>query len=278
MRVGGTVGAVVEPLCTNELIEAVLACKEENLPFAIVGRGSNTIFGDHPEEFVVIRSIGVDALRISAGGRIRAGCGTSLSALCLCAAREGLAGLSFASGIPGTVGGGVLMNAGAYEGSLADVIETVTVFDIESGKIRTLFNNELSFSYRYCDLQQKRAVILSAVLHLPHKAEPGEIFAEMRAVAERRRCSQPLDLPNAGSVFRRSDPNVPLSKMLDHLGLKGMTVGGARVSEKHAGFIVNAGGATAQDVRTLIQSIQAIVKKECGFLPIPEVRFIPEEV
>ena len=121
-------------------------------------------------------------------------------------------------------------------------------------------------------------MILSAVLHLPCKAEPSEIFAEMRAVAEQRRRSQPLDLPNAGSVFRRPEPHVPLSQTLDRLGLKGLTVGGARVSEKHAGFIVNVGGATARDVRTLIESIQDIVKNQCGFLPIPEVRFIPEEL
>ena len=278
IRVGGAVAAVVEPLCADELIRAVSACLEGELQFAVIGKGSNLILSDDLSSTVLIRTTALDTVRVLSRGRILGACGASLSSLSYAAARGGMAGLSFAAGIPGTLGGGVWMNAGAYGRSLSDAVEQVTVFDLEGGNVRTIFNHELGFSYRYCRLQQEKSIILSATLCLPEQAAPESIFAEMHRLSAQRRSTQPLDLPSAGSVFRRPSSTCALSAILDRLGLKGLSVGGAAVSLKHAGFIVNTGTATARDVRALIQKIQTIVENDCGFRPTPEVRFIPEEL
>jgi UDP-N-acetylmuramate dehydrogenase len=192
-------------------------------------------------------------------------------------AKKGLSGLEFAWGIPGTVGGAVFMNAGAGGRSMEDVVATADIYDVEKRKIRTLINLELGFSYRFSNIQRNKAILLSANLHIQERKEPQVILAKMYEFAKHRRLTQPLDLPSAGSAFKRHCAQKPLSRELDRLGLKGLAVGGACVSEKHAGFIVNRGGATASDVRRLISIIQDTVKKDMGFEPKPELRFIPEE-
>lgn len=277
-RIGGPVAALIEPVCMGELERAIAACTAEGLPFAVIGRGTNLLIDDGAVDMALIRTTHLDGIRELANGRLLVHCGASLGVLCQRAASLGLSGMEFASGIPGTLGGAVCMNAGAHGKAMSDTVEKVTALDIQSGKIQTLFNHQLSLSYRNSVFQQKNMVLLSAVLRFDALADPAVIQAEMAALSAKRRRTQPLEFPSAGSVFKRPDPAYPLSAELDRLGLKGMRVGGAAVSDKHAGFIVNAGGATAADVRALIQSLQNIVKEKLGFVPIPEIRFIPEEI
>lgn len=276
-RIGGVARLVVEPRCIGELIDVVACCEQQGISYAVIGRGSNVLFDDGEIETVLIRTVGLDAIRVEENGRVRADCGASLGALTKLAAREGLIGIGFACGIPGTVGGALFMNAGAHGKSILDVTESVQIWDADKREIKTLFNDQLNNSYRKSVFQAKKAVILQATLCLEAGGDPTAIAAEMRELLKRRNATQPTDLPSAGSVFRRPAPDVPLSKILDELGLKGRRVGGAMVSPKHAGFIVNDGGATAKDVRTLMWEIQNIVERERGFRPCPELRSIPED-
>jgi UDP-N-acetylmuramate dehydrogenase len=218
----------------------------------------------------------LDAVQFLSDGRVRALCGAPLGKLSTLAAREGYSGLGFAAGIPGTLGGAVLMNAGTGVGSMSDVVESVEILFPDAREIKTLFNNELNYSYRNCRLQGKNAVILSAALKLKSGFDPDALLGEIRALNLARKLSQPLDLPSAGSVFKRPSPDIAISKIIDELGFKGRRIGGAEVSKKHAGFIVNLGGATSKDVRALIEEIQNTVEREKGFRPISEIRFIPE--
>lgn len=276
-RIGGTVRLLIEPQCIGELVCVADRCTRLQLPYAVIGRGSNILFGDGCIETVLIRTVALDAVRILENGRICADCGVSLSALTLRAASAGLGGLAFACGIPGTVGGALYMNAGAHGSSILDLVESVLVWDAEDGNIKTLFNDKLNNSYRNSIFQEKKMLVLQTVLQLKTDCDPQQIHAQMRALQERRRATQPIGMPSAGSTFRRPSPEICLSKILDDLGLKGMQVGGAAVSPKHAGFIVNNGGATARDVRLLVERIQNIVEREKGFRPIPEIRLIPED-
>ena len=276
-RIGGTACLLVEPQCIGELICTAQHCTRLRLPYAVIGRGSNILFGDGRIKTVLIRTVALDAVRLLENGRVRADCGASLSALTSFAASAGLGGLAFACGIPGTVGGALYMNAGAHGSSILDLVESVSVWDASVGKIKTLFNDQLNNSYRNSIFQKENILILQAVLRLQPDCDPQQIRAEMGALREHRRATQPIGIPSAGSAFRRPSPEICLSKMLDELGLKGMQVGGAAVSPKHAGFIVNNGGATARDVRMLIERIQNIVEREKGFRPIPEIRLIPED-
>ncbi|MBQ8341495.1 MAG: UDP-N-acetylmuramate dehydrogenase [Clostridia bacterium] len=277
-RIGGPIAAVIEPLCLGELLRAIAVCQQEKIPFVVIGRGSNLLFGDGHMELVVIRTVHLNAIRELGKGRLHMLCGTPLPALARYAALKGLKGVSFACGIPGTLGGGIIMNAGAHQSALSDVVEQVTVFDQKNGCIRTLLNHELSFSYRNCKIQPNSAIVLSAVLQLNEGYDTQLLLDEIKTMLGHRKVTQPLDLPSAGSTFRRPTPDYTLSALLDRLGVKGMRVGGAAVSEKHAGFIINIGKATAKDVRSLIENIQIVVEKETGFRPVPEIRFIPEEL
>lgn len=276
-RIGGRVRLLVEPQCIGELICVTDQCKRLELTFAVIGRGSNILFGDDEIKTVLIRTTALDAVRLAENGRLCADCGASLGALTAVAARAGLGGLAFACGIPGTVGGALYMNAGAHGSSILDLTERVLAWDTDCGQIRTLLNEQLNNSYRNSVFQQKNMLILQAVLRLQTDCDPQTIRAEMKALLERRRATQPVTVPSAGSTFRRPAPDICLSKILDELGLRGMQVGGAAVSPKHAGFIVNNGDATARDVRTLIEKIQNIVEREKGFRPIPEIRFLPKD-
>lgn len=169
------------------------------------------------------------------------------------------------------------MNAGANGKELSDVIKWVKALDIEAGKIRTFFNKELSFSYRNSVFQGNKHIILQVCLSLKERCEPSAAMAHIRVNLARRADTQPLHLPSAGSAFRRPPSEEPVSRVIDELGLKGMRCGGAAVSCKHAGFIVNQGDATAEDVECLIAAIQAIVKKKRGFLPEVEIQRISSE-
>ncbi|MBQ9099659.1 MAG: UDP-N-acetylmuramate dehydrogenase [Clostridia bacterium] len=276
-RIGGLAPIVIEPLCLHELIRAVELCDDAGVPFSVIGKGSNVLFDDSPLDRVLIRTVKLDAIQAMGNGELRVLCGTALPALVVKAARQGLAGFTWAAGIPGTVGGGIWMNAGAYGKSMENAVKSVENFDRKERKIKTLFNKELGFPYRNSRFQSDNCLILSAVLAVTPNADFQELQREINRYQKYRRDTQPLEYPNAGSTFRRPSPERPLAPILEELGLKGMTVGGASISHKHAGFIVNAGNATAADVRRLIFEIQNIVERERGFRPIPEICMIPQK-
>lgn len=275
-RIGGSASLVIEPCCTGELIESVLLCEQYRLPYAVIGNASNILFGDQKIETVLIRTAGLDAIKYFSNGRIYALCGVPLGRLSALAAREGFGGLCFAAGIPGTVGGAVFMNAGTHAGDMSGVVECVEVLFPKTGKIKTLFNEELSFSYRNSRFQAENLIVISVTLKLKPNADPTVLLREMREFGVARRAAQPLNFPSAGSVFRKPSPDIAVSRIVDELGFKGRRIGGAEVSQKHAGFIVNVGGATSRDVHALIEEIQNTVEREKGFKPIPEIRFIPD--
>ena len=272
-RIGGVAALLVEPQCVGELIEAVALCKQEELPYYIVGKGSNLLFPDGEISTVLIRTVALDAVRETADG-FDALCGTPLQRLSYLAAKRGMRGLEFASGIPGTLGGGVYMNAGAYGGALSDVIKSVRYYDPANDKIKTDLHFQLSFSYRKSKFQANNCLILSAELTFGDRCDPQALLAKMRAQNRARALTQPLEVPSAGSSFRRLDGGIPLARTIDELGLKGFSIGGAQVSTKHANFIINTGNAKATDVTELINHIERVVKKERGIVLQEEVQVI----
>lgn len=276
-HIGGPAALVIEPQCGNELVDAVRLCREYGVPFSVIGKGTNILFDDGEIHTALIRTTALNAVRFDEN-EVRADCGVSLVRLAFLAAARDRADLAFAAGIPGTVGGAVFMNAGANGACVGDLVKSVRVYDPQSDKIKTLFVDELNYSYRKSIFQENHDVILSATLRVANRAPREEVLSNMRAFNLHRSRTQPCHLPSAGSVFRRPRPDVAISRIIDELGLKGLRVGGAVVSHVHAGFIVNDGNATAADVKALMEALQNIMEKERGIRPIPEVRFIPEQV
>lgn len=273
-KIGGCASLLIEPSCKNELVEAIRILKETGHPYALLGKGSNVVFGDGFLPIALVRTSAIDAVRFFENS-VFADCGISLISLAYLVARRGFADLDFCCGIPGTLGGALYMNAGAYGKCMARFVRCARVYFPETGEIRTMFCDELDFSYRNSRFQHENAVVLDATLSLGEVEEPSVILAHMRAMNEKRKATQPLEFPSGGSVFRRVAPDVPVSAMLDALSCKGMRVGGAAVSEKHAGFIVNIGGASCADVKELICCLQNKLEKERGIRPQTELRFIP---
>ena len=274
-RIGGQIALLAEPRCEGELIQTLRLCQRAELSARLLGRGSNVLFGDGIISDVIVHTVALDAIR-EENGTIFAACGVSLYALCAYFARLGLCGMEFACGIPGTLGGALLMNAGAYGGCIGDLVESVRAYNFTRDEIKTYFADELNYSYRKSAFQCGSVAILSAKLRPTGYASSSEIRARMHVLCAKRREAQPLHLPNAGSVFKRPSPEISVGKLLDELGLKGLRCGAAAVSDKHAGFIVNHGGATANDVMCLIEQIQKITQKERGIRLEPELCFIPE--
>ena len=278
IRIGGPVALLVKPACEGELLLCVKLCAAMAVPYAVIGRGSNLLFADDPMPLAVILTERLDAIRRLSECRFYAQCGVPLMRLSLLAAGSGYADLAFACGIPGSLGGALYMNAGAYGGEMADVVESVEVYDLEYDKIKTYFNKELSFSYRKSRFQAEKCVILGATLCFKKQAEPCAVLTQMRCLNKKRRTMQPIGLPSAGSAFKRSDPQISVAKMIDGSGLRGYRIGGAQISEKHTGFIVNAGDATAADVKALIAFVQNKLEEKYGCRPDPEIRFLPEDI
>jgi UDP-N-acetylmuramate dehydrogenase len=207
---------------------------------------------------------------------LRAFSGASLSSVANLAWRSGLGGLEFASGIPGTLGGGISMNAGAYGSEMRDVVKTVTVLDSSTGELMEFENGALAFGYRTSRIQvQKDIIIVEAELELS-SGEPREILKKMRELNRLRLLKQPLDFPNAGSTFKRPPGNYA-GKLIEEAGLKGVRVGGAQVSRKHAGFLINLGYASAEDVLALISLIQREVEDKFGVSLEPEIKIVGEK-
>lgn len=270
-RIGGAADVYIRPLSEEGLLTALQKCRVREVPVYIFGRGTNVLVGDRGIRGAVIDMTGLDAFSAE-GCVIRAGAGVPLSVLARCAAEHSLSGLEFASGIPGTLGGGIYMNAGAYDGSMKDVLSSVRVLT-KDHRIVELPAEALDLGYRKSRFRSGEEIILSAELTLlPGKRE--EIEAKMKVLNEQRRQKQPLEYPSAGSFFKRPETEgLFAGKLIQEAGLAGFQVGKAQVSPKHCGFVVNLGGATAHDVRALCEAVQAKVKASFGIELEPEVIF-----
>lgn len=268
-RIGGPAEVMVCPAAEDELLACLALCRAEGIRPRILGGGTNILAPDGGIPGVVVLTRGLDsAVRIS-DLEIEAGCGLSLAKLAVFAQRLGLTGLEFAHGIPGTVGGGMYMNAGAYGGEMVQVAVSAR-FLTPDGRIETVEGEALGLSYRHSVFMEREGIILSARFRL-QPGDPEAILARMRELSERRRSSQPLDLPSAGSTFKRPVGGYAAA-LIQEAGLKGFRVGDAAVSEKHAGFVVNLGRATAADVLELIRQVQERVCDHSGIRLEPEVR------
>ena len=273
-RIGGPAEYFACPKTPEELRLLLDACKKDGIPYFILGKGSNLLVGDRGIPGLTIAMEGLSAVSVE-GETVTAQAGASLTAVCAAARQAGLAGLEFAYGIPGQVGGGVYMNAGAYGGELRDVLVQVEFLD-EEGERRILPAEKLEMGYRRSFFTGKGCVILSAVFRLQRDPEgPEAVGARMEEIYRRRKEKQPLEWPSAGSTFKRPE-GAYAAALIDRCGLKGFRVGGAQVSEKHAGFVINTGEAACADVLALIGEVRRIVKEKTGFVLEPEVRVTGE--
>ena len=261
-KIGGPADILLSVNTVDELRLVLRACRDTATPWMILGKGSNLLVSDKGIAGAVIALDGEFKSCSVKGDRIDCGAALSLSKLCTVAADSGLAGLEFAYGIPGTVGGAVYMNAGAYNGETKDVIEEVT-YMTPDGTLGTLTNAEICFSYRYSIFKNNGNIILFAKYKLNADSREN-ILARMDDYMDRRRTKQPLEFPSAGSVFKRP-VKAFAGTLIEQCGLKGRRMGGAEVSEKHAGFIINVGGATCSDVMALVKLVQDTVQRETGF-------------
>ena len=269
-RIGGPAALFVKPSDEEQLAQVLrFAASREILP-RILGAGTNVLAPDEGlRELVVCTKDALLGLSDLGGGKIEANAGETLSKTAVFAKNLGLTGLEFAHGIPGTVGGGIYMNAGAYGGEMKQVSMQTTVLTMEGEK--QVFSGEAQgFSYRTSAFEKMDAIIVKTVLQLAPGSKE-EIAAKMQELIEKRRASQPLELPSAGSTFKRPE-GAFAGALIQAANLKGVSVGGAQVSEKHAGFVVNTGGATADDVKKLIALVQKRVFETSGFTLQPEVR------
>ncbi len=272
-RIGGPAEAMVFPKNAQELAAVSLAARKAEIPFLVVGNGSNLLVPDAGLRGLVIRTYpDTGAIRLTEDHCIIAESGASLAKTAVAALDAGLTGLEFAHGIPGTVGGAVLMNAGAYGGEIKHVTETVAAQGTEYAEYGLA---ECDFGYRHSRFEESKETVLWAKFRL----QPGDkaaVSVRMEELKARRRASQPLEMPSAGSFFKR--PMVGYAgAYIEQAGLKGFAVGGAQVSEKHAGFVVNRGGATCSDVLRLMEQVQEKILREFGVELMPEVRIIKLE-
>ena len=273
-RIGGPADVLAQPADEAELAALLKRAGEHAVPVTLVGNGSNLLVRDKGIRGLVIKLSNIFSSITVDGNVMTFGSGISLAMASKKAASLSLSGMEFAVGIPGTIGGAVYMNAGAYDGEMAKVVTSVRVMDRE-GKISELKASELAFAYRHTALQNSGWIVISVTCVL----QPGEadaIAAKMADFSQRRISKQPLELPSAGSMFKRP-PGYFAGTLIDQTGLKGYTVGGAQVSTKHAGFVVNVGGATAQDVLQLISDVQSKVFAAHGVRLEPEVLVLGEE-
>lgn len=269
-KIGGNAEAFVSVKNEEELLFAVDEAKRQGVPYYIIGKGSDLLVSDNGIKGAVICLQQMRGIDIS-GNTVTVMSGQSMQFLCAELQKRGLSGLEFAYGIPGTVGGAVYMNAGAYGGEIKDCIISARYLD-KSGEIKSIDKDNMCLSYRKSIFQENGGIIISATFKLEN-GEPESILAKMEDYLLRRKEKQPLNFPSAGSVFRRPEGNFA-GTLIEKSGLKGARFGGAQVSNKHAGFIVNTGGATSEDVRNLIKKIQEKVFEDSGVNLETEVIFI----
>ncbi len=275
MRTGGIASAAFFPKTEEELCETIRRLVRENKRYYVFGNLSNVLLADGVLNFVPVITTGLKSVsteKTPDGARVYASCGTSLTALALEMCRKNLAGLSFAYGIPGTVGGAVFMNAGAYGSEMKNIVQSVRFYDTDTDTICEIPASDCGFAYRTSAFQHKNGVILGASLVLSDDSN-GTALAEAKDFMERRREKQPLEYPSCGSAFKRPEGYFA-GELIEKCGLKGYAVGGACVSEKHAGFVINKGGATSTDVEKLLFDVRAKVLQKFGVELEPEIRIL----
>lgn len=273
-KVGGPADLLIDLPDAAATSAVLAACREEGIPYLFIGNGSNLVVGDKGYRGAVLRLDGRKVQpTLSEGGRIDAPAGMSLQRLCLFARDHALTGLEFAYGIPGTVGGAVYMNAGAYDGEMAQVVVSADCVTPD-GTAVTVPAEELCMAYRHTALMERELIVTGVTLQL-QDGDRNVIRAKMQELMARRRDKQPLEYPSAGSFFKRPEGHFA-GKLIQDAGLKGFTVGGAQISEKHAGFVINRGGATAADLAELRDRVQEKVYTEFGVHLETEVRFVGE--
>lgn len=269
-RIGGMVDIFIKPETVEQVVEAISLCRAHGVPYYILGNGSNLLVADEGFRGVVIQIYNsLEDIKVE-GTKIKAMAGAILAKVASVALKNGLKGFEFAHGIPGTIGGAIVMNAGAYDGEMKQVVKSCEVLD-EAGNIITLTNEELEFGYRTSVIPKKGYIVLSVTIEL-EQGDTEEIQAKMKDFAGRRRDKQPLDKPSAGSTFKRPEDHFA-GKLIMDSGLRGYQIGGARVSDKHCGFIVNEDHtATCKDVEDLISHVQKVVFEKYGVQLEPEVK------
>lgn len=270
MRVGGNAKYVFCPKDVHELKAVIDYCKSNNERYIVIGNGSNIIFMDDGFDGIVIKIFNLMSGSSIEGDLIKADAGCILSKLANLAKDNSLTGMEFASGIPGTLGGAIVMNAGAYGGEMKDIIEYVDIL-LDDGNVKRYSNEEMNFGYRKSIVDEGK-IVLSAGLRLS-KGDKSEIEAKMLELKEKRTSKQPLEYPSSGSTFKRPEGYFA-AKLIEDAGLKGYRVGGAMVSPKHSGFVINYDNATAEDVLKLIEDVRNIVNDKFGVLLEPEVKII----
>ena len=272
-KVGGPADILLIPKSKEQVIKSVEVCKENKIPFYLIGNGSNILVRDGGFRGVVISLKEVNTIIVD-GDKIEAECGAMLKAVSDKAMENSLTGFEFACGIPGTIGGAVFMNAGAYDGEIAHVIESAEIIDEECNIVR-LSNKDLDFGYRSSIVMKKGYTVLSAVFKL-EKGQVKTIKELVDDLTNKRESKQPLEYPSAGSTFKRGTDFIT-AKLIDECGLKGYNIGGAEVSTKHAGFVVNKGDAKAKDILNLVKYISEKVYEKFGKKIELEVQVIGED-
>lgn len=272
-RIGGPADFLVLPQTSQEIAEVTALCRKEGQPWYVIGNGSNLLVSDKGVRGVVIQLLrNFNQIEVS-GEEIHVQAGAVNASVARQALDAGLTGFEFAAGIPGTTGGAVVMNAGAYGGEMKDILKEVTVLD-EDGRVHTLAAEELELGYRASIIARKGYIVLDICLKL-EKGDPEAIRAKMDELREKRVTKQPLEYPSAGSTFKRPEGYFA-GKLIMDAGLRGFTVGGAQISEKHCGFVINRGNATAEDVVNLMEETKKIVMEKFGVVLEPEVKRLGE--
>ncbi len=272
-RIGGPAALFVHVETEKELAAVLAAAKAENAEHILVGNGSNFLVSDEGYPGIMIHLNGdFEAVELSGPVQVRAGAAKLLSGISSFVTEKGLAGFEFASGIPGSLGGAIFMNAGAYGGEMCDIVESVRLMKGDGSGIAEVPGSKMDFSYRHSNVGESGMIVLSATMRLLPDS-PDAIAARVSELQAKRNAKQPVNYPSAGSTFKR--PAVGFAAaLIDEAGLRGYRVGGAMVSEKHAGFVINAGGATADDVLAVMRHVRDTVKEKSGVTLEPEVRLI----
>ncbi len=273
-KIGGNCIALIEPREVSDIVETIKICRENSIKFFVIGNGSNLLVPDEGYNGVIIKLKGEFSTIQVEGEYLIVNSGARLSEVYTVAYENSLTGFEFASGIPGTIGGAIYMNAGAYGGEMKDIVESVQVLDLDNFELRELKNEELEFSYRKSIIQRKNYIVTTIKLKL-QKGNKEEINAVYEDLRERRNSKQPLNFGSAGSTFKRPEGHFA-SKLIEDAGLKGYHINDAWVSEKHSGFVVNKGNASYKEVMELIEYVQNVVFEKFGVKLETEVRILKD--
>ena len=273
-KIGGNCIALVEPKEVSDIVETIKICRENNIKFFVIGNGSNLLVPDEGYNGVIIKLKSEFSTIKVEGEYLIVNSGAKLSEVYTVAFENSLTGFEFASGIPGTIGGAIFMNAGAYGGEMKDIVESVEVLDLDNFELKQLKNEDLEFSYRKSIIQRKNYIVTTIKLKLK-KGNKEEINAVYEDLRDRRNSKQPLNFGSAGSTFKRPEGHFA-SKLIEDAGLKGYHINDAWVSEKHSGFIVNKGNASFKDVMELIEYVQKVVFEKFGVKLETEVRILKD--